>query len=343
MVFTKVTTAIVAIALLSIDSASAADGFAKIATDFGESKPTGVVLPSICIGTYTVPKPMYTFEPAGVNETVSIETKPADLVEAGYEDETGLIFFKFNQTVADTATDAGVIIKFPPAELESINICCTQSAQIKPGFTNFKSLVATTTSNVDAAFATQNGDLAVVVQSKAVVNVKVDATEDSKVGILAETEASVNVDGDITIISCLDESTCKVKGAIALPDQSRADGASTIKTTSCEGVEVKKESTCESKDPKVIVATDGPLVFSDVKEQCFGGDDLYGANGPAPTDVPTVSPAPTTSPMPSVSPSKGPTNLPTIAPTAPPSGAMAQGVFISAVLGGAALLLLLCQ
>merc|ERR1711935_1078656 len=112
----------------------------------------------------------------------------------------------------------------------------------------------------------------------------------------------------------------------------------TIKTTSYEGVEVKKESTCESKDPQVSVATDGPLVFSDVKEQCLGADDLYGVNGPAPTYAPTVSPAPTTSSMPSVFPTKSPTNLPTIAPTAPPSGVMAQGVFVSAVLGGAALL-----
>ncbi len=334
--FTKATTAVAAALLLSADSASAADGFSTIATDFGNSTPTGVVLPSICIGDFEVAKTMYTFEPAGFNESVSILTKPADLVEGGLDEDTGLLFLKFNLTVAETAEDAGVILKFPPAQLESINVCCTQSAQIKPGFTNFKSLVASTSAVVNATFGVQETDLAVVVHSKAVVNVAVAATDETKVGVVAETEATVGVEGNITVIKCLDESSCKVEGYIAEPAQSAASGASTLKTPTCEGVEVSKEGICESKMPKVKVVTSGPLVFSGLKEDCYGGEDLYGVNGPAPTDVPTISPAPTISAVPTGT----PTASPTIVPTA---GAMQNGLFASAVLSGSSLLLLLWQ
>jgi len=335
--FAAATTAIAGALLLSADSAAAAEGFAKIATDFGEGTPTGVVLPSICIGNFVVPKPMYTFEPAGVNETVSIETNPPNLVESGFDEDSGLIYFKFNQTVVPDSVDAGVIIKFPKDQLESINICCTQVAQIKPGFTNFKSLVASTSSEVDASFGTQEGDLAVIVQSNAVVNVKVNATEKSRVGVAGETKATVSVDGDVTVLNCLEESTCMLKGGII---SGKADKASTITATSCEDIEVKSEATCLSEEPKVVVTTDKPVVFSGVKEDCYGGDDLFGVNGPAPTDVPSASPAPTVSAMPS----EAPVVAPTSAPSAPPSsGQMTRGAVVSAFASGAALLLLLWQ
>lgn len=339
---TKSTAAVAAALLLSAGSASAADGFSAITTDFGNSTPTGVVLPSICIGNFDVAKTMYTFEPVGVNDTVSVLTKPADLVETGIDEDTGNVFLKFNLTVAEVTEDAGVIIKFPADQLESVNICCTQSAQIKPGFTHFKSLVASTSSSVNATFGAQETDLAVVVQSDATVNVKVAATEESKVGIVAETEATIGVEGNITVIKCLEESECKVEGYIDDASQSLADGSSTIKTPTCEGIEVKDGSTCVSKMPYVKVVTSGPLVFSGIKEHCYGGEDLYGVNGPAPTDVPTVSPAPTISAAPTGTPSFSPSKSPTISDPET-AGAMQQGLFMSALLSGSALLLLLWQ
>ncbi len=340
--FSKATIAVAAALLLSADSASAATGFSPITSDFGNSTPTGVVLPSICIGNFDVAKTMYTFEPVGVNDTVSVMSKPADLVETGIDDDTGLVFLKFNLTVAEVAEDAGVLIKFPADQLESINICCTQSAQIKPGFTHFKSLVASTSSSVNATFGTQEGDLAVVVQSKATVNVKVAATEESKVGIAAETEATVGVEGNITAIKCLDESTCNVEGYIDSASESLAGGGSTIMTATCEGIEVKGEATCQSKMPTVKVVTSGPLVFSGIKEHCYGGEDLYGVNGPAPTDAPTISPAPTISAAPTGTPTVSPSKQPTI-PDVDKAGAMQQGLLMSALLSGSALVLLLLQ
>lgn len=324
-------TAIAGALLLSATGAAAE--FAPIPLDFEGGTPIGVVLPSICIGTFTVPKPMYTFEPAGVNETVSIETNPPDLVEMGFDEDTGLVFFKFNQTVVPTAEDAGIIIKFPPDQLESINVCCTQVAQIKPGFTNFKSLVVTTSAVVDAEFGAQAGDLAVVVQSDAVVNVKVNATDESKVGVAVQESGTINVEGDVTMFNCLDESTCKFNGAVAVPKESKASN-STITLPSCEDIKLKDDATCESAEPSVLVITDGPVVFSGVKEDCYGGEDLYGANGPAPTESPTSSPAPTVTPSPSASP---------VAPTPDDAAGMSRGLFVSALTSGAALLLLLCQ
>lgn len=342
MALSKLTTALAATLLFSVDVATAAEGFEAIATDFGDSKPTGVVLPSICIGNFIVPKTMYTFEPAGVNDTnVTIMTNPPDLVESGYDGDSGLIFFKFNQNVSKVAEDAGVLIKFPADQLESINICCTQSAQIKPGFTNFKSLVASTTSAVNASFAVpQAGNLAIISQSKALVNVEAVESETSKIGVLGEEDATVNVYGNITAIACLEGASCNVQGGISDTSQSRGEGASTIKATSCEGVKVKGDSTCETTELDISVKTDSPLVFSGLKEECYGGDDLYGANGPAPTDFPTISPAPTISVAPSSVPTVAPSGSPTAAPTA---GAFKQGAFTSVVLSGAVLLLLLAQ
>lgn len=331
MARSTLTAATIAGALLLSANGAAAE-FAPIATDFEVAAAVGVVLPSICIGTFTVPKPMYTFEPAGVNETLTIETNPPDLVESGFDEDTGLIFFKFNQTVVPTAEDAGIIIKFPPDQLESINVCCTQVAQIKPGFTNFKSLTVTTTSVVDAEFGAQAGDLAVIVQSDAVVNVKVNATDESKVGIAVQEDATINVDGDISVLNCFDGSTCNVNGAVAFPKESVARDA-TITTPSCEEIKLKDDATCESAEPSVTVTTDGPVVFSGVKEDCYGGEDLYGARGPAPTEPPTSSPAPTMTSSPTEAPSESPDD----------AGVMSRGVFVSAVASGAAFLFLLCQ
>lgn len=335
--------------LSSADIATAQTGFGQIATDFYGSQPTGVVLPSICIGPFMVPKTMYTFEPAGADETnVTIFTNPPDLMETGYDGDEGLIYFKFNTEVSDGADDAGVIIKFPPGQLESVKACCSQSIQIKEGFTKFQSLTASTKAVVSATFTVeQESDMMIDVQAGAEVNVKVAGTAGNKVSITASDKAMANIAGDITSISCANESTCKVAGTILKPKESHADGESTIKTNSCEGIDVKKESTCQSENPDVEVNTSGALVISGVKEECVQGQDLEGLGRPARTDSPTVSSAPTVTGIPTIPPPTAkPTQKSTGAPTNPISGAFStakQGSITSVVLGGALLLLLLGQ
>jgi len=349
----KATTALAAatVALLSsADIATAQDGFRQIATDFGDSIPTGVVLPSICIGDYIVPKTMYTFFPGDEDETdVKILTNPEDLIEVGYDGDDGLIYFKFNQDVSEVADDAGIIIRFPPDQLESVNACCSQSVQIKPGFTNVQSITASTNAIVNGTFAVQQeSDLMIGVFTGAQVNTKVMGTI-NKVDVIAKGKAIANIDGNITSLSCSDGSNCKIAGTIQVPGESRADGESTIKTLNCEGIDVGTGSTCESKSPFVRVVTSGNLVISGEKEECVGGEDLNGA-----TKTPTISPAPSVSAVPTVPPTvklttKKPVAPPTKAPvttTLVDSGAFntaKQGAFASVVLGGAVLLLLLVQ
>jgi len=314
--------------LLAADFAAAEFGTVAI---YNETLPTGVVLPSICIGDAIVPKTMYTFEPSGVDDIVEISSDPPDLIEVGMDEEDGRLYFKYNLDVSDLADSAGVLISFPPDQLESINICCTQTAQVKAGFTNFKSLTATTSSVVDVEFdAVQETDLAIIVQSNAEVNAKVSTT--GKIGVLAEYEAMVCVDGDLTNLACGDESTCLVAGTIG---EGLVEGYSMVNTTSCEGVQVAKESYCEPTTPDVSVDTSKDLVISGVKEYCLGGEDLFGVNGPAPTFAPTVSPAPTASSAPSTS--------PTSAPTSGAFNTAKQGALMSFALGGAVMLLLLGQ
>jgi len=350
----KATTALAAATLAilsSADIATAQSGFKQITTDFGDSKPKGVVLPTICIGNFVVPKTMYTFEATTGNDTdIKILTNPEDLVETGYDGDSGLIYFKFNQNVSETADDAGVLIRFPAGQLESVNACCSQSVQMKRGFTNFQSLTATTSANVNATFAVaQDSGLSIGVSSNAEVNVQVKATADKMVNITVRDEATVGVSGDVSKINCINKSSCKLTGSVLVPAESRTSEESILKVPTCEGIIVDKQATCESKTPNVRVVTSSDLVISGKKEICAGGDDLNGMGGPATpyTEAPTLSAAPTASPAPTMKPTPRPTTKPTESPVElPVSGAFyatKQGAFASIALGGAVMLLLLAQ
>ena len=340
MLSISISTATAAILLSSVNFVTAQNGFRQIAIpDTGGTNPIGVVLPSICIGNFIVPKTMYTIEPADVGETeVKILTNPPDLVEVGYDDNEGLIYFKFIQEISEGADDAGVIIQFPADQLESVNSCCSQSVQIKEGFTNFQSLTVSTNAVVDASFAVeQDSDMVVGVFTGAEANVKVTETSGTKntnVAVIATDNGKVNIDGDISTLSCIDQSDCMIGGVISDPANSRSRGRSNIQTTSCEDIDVSDDSICQSKTPTVTVDVDGDLVISGVKEDCVGGEDLDGLGGlfdPLGTDAPSIASVPTISPQPSQSPDGGsksprPTESPNtrttpspVSPTLPPT------------------------
>jgi len=337
--------------LSSAGIVAANDGFEEIVSDLvnATTTPTGVVLPSVCIGPFMVPKTMYTIEPIVGNETdVRILSKPAGLVEPGFDEDDGKIYLKFNIDVIDDANDAGVIIQFPADQLESVSACCVQSVQIKPGFTNFQTLSASTSAVVNAEFdVEQENNMSFDVRSAATVNVKVTGTAENvggttKIGVVAVNRAKANFQGNITAIICADESTCKIAGSIQDVKQSSADAGSTLEAESCRGVTVTTESVCESKTADVSVDTNQGTVISGVKEECFQGGDLDGMGRG--TDSPTESPAPTISKAPTVSPTASPPTDAPVAPTdAPTASGARRGAVLSAVLSGAVFLLLLGQ
>lgn len=336
-----------AIFLSSVYVISAQDGFRQVAIpDIGETTPMGVVFPSICIGDFMVPKTMYTVEPV-VGTEVKVLTNPPDLVEVGYDEVDELFYFKFIQEISQDADDAGVIVQFPSGQLRSVNTCCSQSVQIKEGFTNFQSLTVSTNAIVDASFAVQqNTNMVVGVYSGAEANVKVTETFGSKntgVNIIATDNAKVNIDGDISTLSCNDQSDCMIAGAISNPNESRSRGRSYIQTTTCEDIDVSEDSNCESRTPTVTVDVAGDLFITGVKEACVGGEDLEGlglfslngsdepTSSPVPSlSTPTVNTVPTQSPV-VASPTNAPANLvPTLAPvrqTLPPTTAPISAVF----------------
>jgi len=319
-------TTIVAL-LSSVDHTAhaAREGFNEIAIDFDGTQPLGVVLPSICIGSYTVPKTMYTIEPAAEGETqMKIFTNPRDLIETGYDSGNRLVYFKFNLLIAEIAQDAGVVIQFPPDQLESVDACCSQSVQIKRGFTNVQSITASTGAVINAKFKVQQKKhMSIGVYSNSEVYVEVKDTSGTKVDVVAKDNAMANIKGDVTTLSCNDESDCKISGLILDPNESRASGRSIVRTMSCESVAVVTDSICSSIAPDVTITVDRPLFISGEKETCVNGGDLVGLGGPAPpteADVPTVSPPLTEAPVESV-PTMAPievTEAPVAAPVAAP-------------------------
>eukprot|EP00535_Pseudo-nitzschia_heimii_P001472 CAMPEP_0197184620 /NCGR_PEP_ID=MMETSP1423-20130617/10218_1 /TAXON_ID=476441 /ORGANISM="Pseudo-nitzschia heimii, Strain UNC1101" /LENGTH=250 /DNA_ID=CAMNT_0042635483 /DNA_START=48 /DNA_END=801 /DNA_ORIENTATION=- len=231
---TRIATATVAL-LWSIDivTAQTDNGFRRITTDFGDSKPKGVVLPTICIGDFLVPKTMYTFETtSGNNTNVTIRSNPPNLVETGYDSDDGLIYFKFNQSVSEVAEDAGVVVQFPPNQLETINACCSQSVQIKGGFKKFQNLTVSTSAIVNASFVSQESNMTVDVSKDGIVNVRTDNVTHVDVSV---NEGTANILGNINKISCTDQSTCRVTGSIMKPAESEVNTGTTINTPNCEG------------------------------------------------------------------------------------------------------------
>lgn len=332
----------------SIACAAAQGGFGEIATDF-ETPPLGVVLPSICIGDFVVPKTMYTIEPAPVGAVnVTIKSRPLDLIEPGYDADTGLLFLKFVLPISDDAERAGVIIQFPADQLVSVNTCCSQKVQIKSGFTNFQSLTASTSAEVSAAFATQQAsDMAIGSFSNATVSVSVTNGEKaSKVDVTAEGGAMVNIDGDITTLSCTEESTCVVGGKIADRPASEAKKSSTMTTARCADVIVADDSVCVTSKVNVTVKTNQRLAINGIKQPCVQGGDLAGNGAPVGpvTPAPTVSTAPTMTMSPTAKPNTPPSQAPVTPPgtAGQPSSAVTVSIFSSAVaIGGAVLFFLL--
>eukprot|EP00536_Pseudo-nitzschia_multiseries_P005739 jgi/Psemu1/285987/fgenesh1_pg.112_\ len=326
------------LALLAATPAVVAqEGFAEIATDFEGTDPAGVVLPSICIGSFDVPKAMYTIEPAAPGDTrVTVLTNPPDLVETGYDAAERLVYFKFNLTVAEAeeTNQAGIIVRFPPNQLRSVDACCSQSIAIRDGFTSLETVTVSTKAEVDLFLGVQQDtNLALGAFSGASIRVKttdVAGPKATTVDAVARGAASVSVAGDVTTLSCNDRSTCLVGGSILDPTGSKAIGASSVEAASCEGVTVATESNCLSTIPAVAVAPLGllPLVLADATtEDCVNGGDLFRLGRPwmnTEAPVPTISPAPTpTTAAPvvvaPVAVELPPTNAPVaFAPVAPP-------------------------
>jgi len=290
------------LALLNHPSPVAAqEGFAEIATDFTGDGPVGVVLPSICIGDFDVPKAMYTVEPLVGATDVQILTNPPNLIETGYDATDRLAYFKFNLEVAEATDTAGIIIRFPHDKLLSIDICCSQSLAVRPGFINLETVTASTGAEITME------------QGPAVTsNMKVGSFSGSSINFLssiagtldvvARNQASVSIQGNVNTLSCNDKSSCLVSGSILDPAGSKALGGSSVETSSCLGVNVGTESTCVSVPPALAInPLYLPLALTNTTEKCVNGGELFRLGRPW-----TNTPPPPTEAVPSAAPSVAP-------------------------------------
>mmetsp|Transcript_14628 Transcript_14628/g.33899 ORF Transcript_14628/g.33899 Transcript_14628/m.33899 type:complete len:371 (+) Transcript_14628:501-1613(+) len=292
------------LALLNHPSPVAAqEGFAEIATDFTGDGPVGVVLPSICIGDFDVPKAMYTLEPLVGATDVQILTNPPNLIETGYDATDRLAYFKFNLEVAEATDTAGIIIRFPHDKLLSIDICCSQSLAVRPGFINLETVTASTGAEITME------------QGPAVTsNMKVGSFSGSSINFLsnmagaldvvARNQASVSIQGNVNTLSCNDKSSCLVSGSILDPAGSKALGGSSVETSSCLGVNVGTESTCVSVPPTLAInPLYLPLELTNTTEKCVNGGELFRLGRPWTN---TNNSAPPTEVVPSAAPSVAP-------------------------------------
>jgi hypothetical protein len=293
--------------------------FEEVETDFGGVTPTGVVFPSICIGRVDVPKVMYTIEPS---DDVVVLTDPPNLVEVGIDPTDGLLYFKFVQDTLDSNPfDAGVIVQFPAADLQTINVCCGQELQVQDGFTNVETLVVSAGATAQVVFGTNNVNLEVTVREEATATVEVNAARDSEIVVNGSGSGTfVDIAGDITSIVCTDRATCSVAGQITDTGASSVEGFSILDTEDCADISVDGGSTCDESFPFVSANVDGSLTISGVTERCIQGGELDGNFADGDENTPTVSPAPTEVQEPTESPAptvERPTPSPIDRPTTP--------------------------
>ena len=150
---------------------------------------TGVVLPAFCAAKSTVVRTITTLEPQEGNVTVM--TYPPDLIRVdtrpGAKDGAMWLLLELNQTVAGSASQGGIRIQLPPSQLERVDACCSARAQIMEGFTNVKSLLASTSAEISATLTASNATATI-----------------KDLDIVASTSSKIAVDysgGDVNLVS----------------------------------------------------------------------------------------------------------------------------------------------
>ena len=151
----KITLYYATVALLKHTAKAAAEFTALEGGDYGNIVSVNIDPPCPCGATSTtsnpdcrcgpssVPNTMFTITPA---ETAQVLTDPPNLFTTSVDN--GILSFRWNDTVAATASSGGVQIKLPAANLESVSIHATHTAQVLDGFTKLKGISATSSSNL---------------------------------------------------------------------------------------------------------------------------------------------------------------------------------------------------
>jgi hypothetical protein len=230
----------------------------------------GVVFPAICYGQFdNVPQAMYTVRTSPSNDdTVRVFSNPPGLVEAGVDPQDGLIYLKFSEVVQDTAEGrsfdaAGVVIEFPPDQLEVVMACCGQTVQIQDGFTNVRDLIAHSGATVYADFGTGILErLTADVRDEALLNMNVNTQGGGGSAVVTVRRAKVEINGDLRILDCADNSECILEGTVT--NNGRAISSSTIAANGCDNV----SGTCDVSDPTVTIDTSRSLTMTGQVETC---------------------------------------------------------------------------
>ena len=219
----------------------------------------------------SVPNTMFTIFPSKDGNGVTVETSPANLVTVR-EDEYGDFGFKWNPTIASTATSgAGVRIGYPSSQLKEVWVHDGYNVQIVDGFTNITRVTvekdsilhASMTSLVSTELELINYGGQMYVETNVPVTVgSVNRGGQSWVktpsynDIYVWDDAKLSIIGDVDVrnkflSSVSDDSQLTVTGTIT--GTIICDDDSIVNAPSCDNIDSSDDSTCNAGPQNVDV------------------------------------------------------------------------------------------
>lgn len=290
---------------IKVAAAATAADFTSIGGGADLTSVTSVDINMPCSGLKNIPNTMFTIQPS---DSADVSSLPPNLVTTSVQD--GVLSLAWNADVASTASEGGVIIGLPAANLGSVSIASQKTAQILDGFTSLKEVQVQSQSTLTATIksSTQHTDLAVKGQST--VNIVADAVNSASVSQQSEVnlqsssavekfsvanQSNLNVNGGVVSGTVTSQSDLAVTGDISssvsvtsqssitantISGQVTISSMSDASASSCDNVSASDMSDCSVGGP--------PSVSVDVSEQSLTRTGISQCSGSSSAAVSSV-------------------------------------------------------
>ena len=267
----------IAIIALQQSAEVAAANFAAIGGDFGSVNNVDISMG--CSGLQDVPNTLFTIQPS---DNAEVSSSPPNLVTASVSGNR--LSFSWNPDVAATASEAGVIIGLPAANLQSVSIANERRVQILDGFTSVTGITVTNQSVLNAMLVSNEATYSVDVSNQSTVDIKSTSPASS---VRVNNQSPVSIDGDVVSGTVTNQSPFTVTGDISgnvsgnnqspirvgtISGQVSISRQSSVENTaSCDNVRTSDESRCFTGD--------APSVSVDVSEESLTLSGISRCNG----------------------------------------------------------------
>eukprot|EP00986_Skeletonema_menzelii_P013474 scaffold7888_cov117-Skeletonema_menzelii.AAC.4 len=284
----------IAIIALQQSAEVAAANFAAIGGDFGSVNNVDISMG--CSGLQDVPNTRFTIQPS---DNAEVSSSPPNLVTASVSGNR--LSFSWNPDVAATASEAGVIIGLPAANLQSVSIDSERWVQILDGFTSVTGITVRNQSVLKAMLVSNEATYSVDVSNQSTVDIKSTSPASSVrvynqspvsidgdvVSVRVSNQSPVSIDGDVVSGTVTNQSPFTVTGDISgnvsgsnlssirvgtISGQVSISGQSSVENTaSCDNVSTSDLSRCFTGD--------APSVSVDVSEESLTLSGIRRCNG----------------------------------------------------------------